>query len=133
LTAAQWSALASAEKSAEAASEEDLMPLGVFSLLPPDASESSTIVQLAITKDGYMAGSYYDALSDTGQPINGSLERDAQRVVWTIGKNRDVAFETGLENLTSESAPVIVHMKDGAMQKWSMVRLAEETSAEKPR
>jgi hypothetical protein len=133
LTNAQWAALASTAKAADGATEEDLMSLGVFSLLPPDASESSTVVQLAISKEGYMAGSYYDALSDTGQPINGSMERESQRVVWSIGNNRDVAFETGLENLTTESTPVSVHMKDGTIQRWSMVRVAEQESPDAPR
>ena len=43
-------------------------------------------------------------------------------------------METGIFNLTKESAPTLVHFADGQTQQWLLVRLEEpqEAAASKP-
>ena len=45
---------------AQDAAEQDWMPLGVFAVTPDGRNESNLTVQLAVTKDGVIAGTAYD-------------------------------------------------------------------------
>jgi hypothetical protein len=40
-------------------------------------------------------------------------------------------METGLSNLTQDTAPALIHFDDGQTQQWLMVRL-EEPAAQQP-
>jgi hypothetical protein len=37
-------------------------------------------------------------------------------------------METGLSNLTQDTAPALIHFADGQTQQWLMVRLPEPTA-----
>jgi hypothetical protein len=52
-------------------------------------------------------------------------DKGTQRVAWNVvGKTRPI-METGIGNLTQDSAPALVHFADGQTQQWLMVRLEE--------
>ena len=76
-------------------------PLGVFALVFGEETTSDNIFQLAINKDGVVRGNYYNALTDSTQPVFGSLDKKSQRVAWSVGEKKDKVFEAGLYNLTS--------------------------------
>ncbi len=101
-------------------------PLGVFALVQGTEENSDNLFQLAINKEGIIRGNYYNGLMDQTTPVNGSTDKKTQRVAWTIGKNMDRVFEVGLENLTKEQTPVLVHMGKDHTEQWILVRIKQE-------
>jgi hypothetical protein len=75
--------------SAEAAG--DWLPLGVFAVVSEargqDGSQQHNFQQLAVDRKGAISGNFYDAISDTLQPITGSVDRDTLTASWTVGAN----------------------------------------------
>lgn len=98
-------------------------PLGVYSLTEGDQTNSTMMFQLAIDKDGDIAGNYYDVLSDQMQQVHGKLDKKTQRVCWTVGTNTKVVYDTGLGNLLKEQAPILVHFGKDRTQNWILVRM----------
>ena len=108
-----------------AANDADWMPVGVFALMPNGQAQSNTMVQLSISKQGIVKGSYYDMVTDTIQPLAGSVDKKTQMVAWSLESNKSVVYETGLQNLTQDEGPVMVHFPGNHSQKWKMVRMEE--------
>jgi hypothetical protein len=106
----------------------DWMPLGVFALTPDGQAsgpDPTLFLQLAVSKEGIISGTFYNAATNTTQPIEGMADKKTQRVAWTVvGKSRPI-METGISNLTQDTSPALVHFADGQTQQWLMVRLAE--------
>lgn len=107
------------------------LPLGVFAMLPEGQSQANAVVQLAISQEGIIKGSYYDVLTNADQPLSGSIDRDTQRAAWSLDANKAVVYETGLENLTRDEAPLLVHFNASQTRKWLMVRMKEDAADEK--
>ncbi len=98
-------------------------PLGVYSLVEGDQTNSTMMFQLAINDKGEVGGNYYDMLSDQMQMVKGKLDKKNQRVCWTVGTNKDVVYDTGLGNLERDQAPLLVHFDKNRTQEWLLVRL----------
>ena len=105
------------------------LPLGVYSLVAASHEDASALVQLSVSKDGVLRGSYYDLMSDEGQKIQGAVDKKTQRVAWTIGANGRVVFETSLSDLTQATGPVSLYFENGQTREWNLTRL-EETPAQ---
>ncbi len=59
------------------------------------------------------------------QGIEGMADKKSQRCAWTVvGKTRPI-METGINNLTEDTASALVHFADGQTQQWLMVRLED--------
>lgn len=99
-----------------------LLPLGVYSLAPKGQHEASAMLQLSVSKDGVLRGSYYDLLSNQAHPVQGAVDKKTQRVAWTVGSNGKVLFETSLANLTQETGPLSVHYENGQSRQWTVAR-----------
>jgi len=112
---------------------EDWMPLGVFALLPddePTGAEPTLFLQLAVSKQGMLSGSFQDTASDVVQPIEGMVDKQTQRAAWTaVGKTRPL-MESGIVNLTQDTAPALVHFADGSTQPWLLVRMEKPDTAD---
>lgn len=91
------------------AEDEQWMPLGVFSLVAAGQTESDETIQLAVNKDGIIKGNYFNSTANTDLPIQGSVDKAAQRAAFTIGDDKAMIFETGLYNLTKDEANVLIH------------------------
>ncbi len=108
--------------------QAEWMPLGVFALTPDGQSsgpEPTLFLQLAISKEGVISGTLHNSATDSTQTIEGMADKGTQRVAWNVvGKTRPI-METGIGNLTQDSAPALVHFADGQTQQWLMVRLEE--------
>ena len=107
------------------------MPLGVF-VLTPDGQASgpdpSLFLQLAISKDGALRGTFNNSATSQTQTIEGMVDKKSQRAAWTVaGKSRPI-METGLGNLTADTGPALVHFADGSTQQCLLVRLEEPKS-----
>jgi len=105
----------------------DWMPLGVFSFVQGDQTDSSAMFQLAVNKDGSIGGNYYDVLSGTTLPVHGAVDMQTQRAAWQVG-DRTIVCEAGLSNLTQDQAPVLVHIDPDTIQQWTLIRIPSNTA-----
>jgi len=108
--------------------QAEWLPLGVFALTQdgqPSGPDPSLFLQLAISKEGAITGTLHNTATDTTQTVAGVADKGTQRVAWAVeGKTRPI-METGVVNLTEDTAPALVHFADGQTQQWLMVRLEE--------
>ncbi|MCO8124464.1 hypothetical protein NHH03_22180, partial [Stieleria sp. TO1_6] len=111
--------------------EEDWMPLGVFAIAQEGGADSGMMLQLAVTRDGIIAGTFYNDTADIDRPVEGSVDKKSQRAVWKFadGKNEDVMMEAGISNLTEDEANAMVHFGADDSETWLMVRLEDQGEA----
>jgi hypothetical protein len=110
------------------ADNADWLSLGVFALTPDgqaDGPAPTLFLQLAVSKEGVIAGTLYNAANDTTQTIEGAVDKQSQRSAWNVTGTTRPIMETGISNLTQDTAPALVHFADGQTQQWLMVRLDE--------
>lgn len=105
---------------------EDWMPLGVFSLSPdgePTGAEPMMFLQLAVSKQGVLSGTFQNTTNDTAMEIEGMVDKETQRAAWVPKGKKAPIMETGISNLTQDTTAALVHFADGSAQQWLMVRL----------
>ena len=126
----QASELAESAPAKEDIAQDDLLPLGVFALSQGASDESNMALQLAVSKEGEITGTYYNTSTNTERPIKGMVDKKTQRAAWTFadGKNTDTIMETGLYNLTKDETEALVHFGKDKTQKVRLVRLNEPDS-----
>jgi hypothetical protein len=107
------------------AADDEWTSLGVWAMVQGDQTESTNILQLAVNKQGAIAGNHYQATNDVTQPIQGAVSQETQRAAWTIGDNSQVVCETGIANLTTEETEMLVHYGADRTEQWTLVRLEE--------
>ncbi|MFV2067944.1 MAG: hypothetical protein ACC645_13305 [Pirellulales bacterium] len=108
------------------------LPLGVFALTQDGQSsgaDPTMFLQLAVSKEGIIAGTLQNTATDSVQSIEGMVDKKTQRTAWTVVDKTRPVMETGIQNLTEETAPALVHFADGQTQQWLMVRLDEPDGA----
>ncbi|RCS50665.1 hypothetical protein DTL42_11235 [Bremerella cremea] len=103
------------------------MPLGVFAISEESATDTGMMIQLAVSKEGIIAGTFYNDITGTDRPLEGMVDQKTQRAAWKFadGKDQDIVMETGIYNLTQNEATALVHFGQEQTQTWIMVRLAE--------
>jgi hypothetical protein len=121
----QAASLATTGAKAEAPSEGDWLPLGVFALAKPGETKSVVTIQLAVNKQGVLRGNYTDTETNKTQTIQGSVDKKTQRVAFTVGDNTANVVETGLYNLTKDEAPCLIHFGSDRTEQWLLVRLTK--------
>ena len=108
------------------------MPLGVFAMTQDGQAsgpEPSLFLQLAISKEGVIRGTFNNSATNQTQAIEGMVDKESQRAAWTVaGKSRPI-METGIANLTADTGPALVHFDDGSTQQCLLVRLEEPAAA----
>jgi hypothetical protein len=103
---------------------EDWMPLGTFSLsITQDEQNPARVAQLAVNKQGLISGTVFNRNSDNLYTVQGRVDKDTQRVAFTIGDQTDTILETGLFNLTQEQTPVLVHYGPNKTATYLLARL----------
>jgi len=114
------------------AEQIEWMPLGVYAIAEEGGTESGMLVQLAVSKEGILAGTFYIDATDEGRPLEGMVDRETQRAAWKFadGKNEDIVMETAIYNLTQDDTTALVHFGEDKTQTWLMVRLPEEEEEE---
>ena len=121
--------LAQTGAQAEASSDVQWLPLGVFTLTKPDQSRSDLSVQLAVDKQGIIRGNYTDTSTNENQVIQGSVDKQTQRVAFTIGDKKQDVIETGLYNLTKDEAPCLIHFGQDRTEQWLLVRIKKPSTS----
>jgi hypothetical protein len=104
---------------------------GVYSLVQGGQNNSSTIFQLCSNKKGEIRGNYYNALTNETQPVKGAVDKRTMRVAWTVGKNSNVVYDTGVANLLKEQSPLLIHFGKDSTQQWTLVRLKNPNAESK--
>ena len=108
--------------------QAEWMPLGVFALTQDGQAtgpDPSVFLQLAISKEGVIAGTLHNTATDSTQTVEGMADKETQRCAWNVVGKQWPIMETGIVNLTDDTAPALVHFADGQTQQWLMVRLEE--------
>ena len=111
---------------AAAPAAEDWMPLGVFAVTndgEPSGAEPTMFLQLAVSKQGVISGTFQNTATDTAQQIEGMVDKETQRAAWVPKGKKPPIMETGISNLTQDTTPALVHFADGSTQQWLLVRL----------
>jgi hypothetical protein len=120
------------ETTDEQAAELEWLPLGIFAITAEGVNASSMYLQLAVSKNGIVGGTFYNESTGATHPIEGMIDEKTQRAAWKAvdGTNADVVMETGLFNLTQDQAPVLVHFGPEEPQTALLVRLDESERPE---
>jgi len=107
------------------------MPLGVFAIVQDGQDAEPTIfLQLAVSKDGIIAGTVHDSANDKTNEIEGMVDKETQRAAWVVKGKTSPIMETGIANLTRDDASALLHFSDGQTQQWEMKRLEEPKEGE---
>ncbi|WP_254507157.1 hypothetical protein [Anatilimnocola floriformis] len=120
----QASDLAAAGTAAAVGPNDKWLPLGVFAMVKNDQQHPQLILQLAVNQTGVVRGNYTDEVSDRSYPIHGGVDKNTQRISWTVGGNTTNVMEAGLGNLSQGEAPALLH-KNGKTERWILVRLQQ--------
>jgi hypothetical protein len=126
--AQQAAAIATAEPTA-AAEKGEWLPLGVFAITQDgqaSGAEPTLYIQLAISKQGVISGTLKNTGSGQAQSLEGMADKKSQRVAWVVAGQQAPIMETGISNLTNDTAPALIHFADGQTQQWLMVRMPED-------
>jgi hypothetical protein len=95
-----------AQSGEQPADSEEWMSLGVFAITPDgDASElrHPWFVQLAVSKSGAIAGSFYDQSSDKSAEIEGAVDKKSQQIAFCReGQDRPNWNSAGIANLSED-------------------------------
>jgi len=105
----------------------------VFAMVSGEETTSNNIFQLAINKAGVIRGNYYNALTDSAEPVTGSVDKKTQRAAWTVGEKKSPVYEAGILNLTNEQTTMMVHYGKERSQQATLFRIEKpEDGAAQP-
>ncbi len=104
------------------------LPLGVFAIgsSAEEAPYSNLMIQLSLSKAGYISGTFYNAATDQTYPIEGMVDKNSQEAIWKFSDNAESPVaSTGIYNLTQDIADVQVHFPadDNTVESRVLVRL----------
>jgi hypothetical protein len=122
--------LATSGAASDASTDGDWLPLGVFALTKSGETKSDVSIQLAVNKQGVIRGNYTDNTTNQNQVVQGSVDKQSQRVAFTVGDNQQNIVETGLYNLTKDEAPCLIHFGTDRTEQWLLVRLKKPDSTD---
>lgn len=111
------------------------MPLGVFALTQDgqaSGAEPTMYMQLVIRKEGIISGTLNNTATSKVQTLEGMIDKTSQRCAWTVEGQQRPIVETGISNLTQDTAPVLIRFADGQTQQWLLVRLEEPKEGSTP-
>lgn len=104
------------------------MPLGVFALTQDEgtAEDATLFLQLAISKEGIIAGTFQNTATDESYEVEGTVDEKTQRAAWgKVGGSWPI-METGIYNLTENEAGALLHFENGETQQWELIRMDEQ-------
>lgn len=108
----------------------ELLPLGVFALVPRGQTAATLLAAVALDKSGTVRGSYLDLPTGVSGPLAGALDQDKQLVAWQTASNPTTVVQTGLSSFTRDLATVLAHSEDGWTRILHSLRLRQPPAAE---
>jgi hypothetical protein len=105
--------------------DEEWLPLGTFAFTREGVDDSQAMIELAVNKQGVLAGTYYNEATQVSRALKGMLDKSTQlaAIGFADGKNREVILETGIQNLTQDEAPALIHQGKEESTPVLLVRL----------
>ncbi len=100
----------------------DWYPVGVYSLITGPYDSGTRIFQISFDRQGNVAGTYYDMVSDSTRKISGRVRRSTQQVDWSVNTNGALTFRTSVDQLFQPQGIVTVDTPGGE-QQWQLVRM----------
>jgi hypothetical protein len=122
---AQASQLAATGRSAQPPETGKWLPLGVFALVEGNATSSNDVFQIAVNQQGIVRGNYHNLASDQVESIAGSVDKQSQRVAWTIGGDEFPVYEAGIGNLTKDATTILIHLDKDQSRQMTLVRMEQ--------
>lgn len=105
---------------------EDWMALGTYTLsTAQDDRDPARVIQLATNKDGLISGTMFNKNTGKTYTVQGRVDKETQRVAFTLGNTTDLVLETGLYNLTQDQTPVLAHLGPSQTTTYLLARLPE--------
>lgn len=117
-----------ADQAAPPSQSENWISLGVFAAGKNEsqAAYSNMFVQMALDKQGNLAGTYYNAATDKTYALDGYVDQQTQEAFWRLSDKPDSPLmSTGIFNLTQDVVPVTVVFSSTNEQNWVLVRVNE--------
>ncbi len=74
-------------------------------------------IQLAISREGIIAGTYQNKTTGKTESLEGMLDRESQCAAWTIVDKNTPILETDISNLTYNKTAILVNSADGQTQQ----------------
>ncbi len=111
---------ATAEDDTEAA-EPEWVNLGVYELLAPGEAAATRWMELAVARDGRVAGNYFDRALGDVDPIHGRADPESMRLWWSVGEGTAV-FQTTFDELMQPEGRLSVQPAEGEPDHWRIVR-----------
>jgi hypothetical protein len=112
--------------------QEEWTPMGVWALVQENQGDAVMFFQLSVNKQGLMRGAYANVVSGEELPIVGQVDKKTQRAAWHIGDETQKVFEAGMANLGENEASCMVHVGEGEMQNWLLVRMESPNLPDRP-
>ena len=114
------------------ADEVEWLPLGVFALTQEGVNDSNYLLQLAVSKEGVIAGTLINEETESVRSVEGRVDKETQRAAWQFvdGKNPEVVMETGIYSLTEDECTALVHFGPDKTQEVVMVRMDQPEEGE---
>ncbi len=110
---------------AQEADKLEWLPLGVFALCKSEDGDPTMFLQLAISREGIVAGSFANTTNNENLSVQGGADRESTRLAVTIGDQDDVVVETGLYNVTEAQSSALIHYQDGTRENWLLVKMPD--------
>jgi hypothetical protein len=108
------------------------MPLGTFAVTQEGKADGNRMMQLAVSKEGVLSGTYFNRQTNATHPLQGMVDRKTQRAAWAFadGSDEQIVMETGIYNLTEPQSTVMAHFGPGQVNVWQLVRLEQPDSSQ---
>ncbi len=101
------------------------LPLGTFAVSTSDKEgEPTRFVQLALSQEGIVSGTYFNELTNIAQTVLGRVDKETQRVALRLGEDDEFVAETAIYNLTLDEAPVMVHFPPDRVEFFLLRRIS---------
>ena len=97
-------------------------PLGVYALAQPGQTDSTTLFQLAINKDGVVRGNYMNQITNKHARVHGALNKETQQLSWSVGDNPETVFGTTLSDLMKDDSKVVVQFGPNDTKQMALIR-----------
>jgi hypothetical protein len=123
--AAQAEQIVESAPAVENPDDMEWLPLGVFALSENAKSDAppNLLLQLAVSKEGIVAGTLNNKTTDETESVEGMLDKASGRAAWTVAGESTPIRETTMEGLTENETSMLVHFEDGTTQEWLMLHM----------
>ena len=65
------------------------------------------------------------SLTDTTEPVYGSVDKKTQRAAWTVADRKTPVYEAGIANLTKDETTMLAHFSKDNSQQFTLVRIQQ--------